>query len=159
MRMKSFTMRVVASLVICWQLWGTAQTVLAQTFSTDSIISIVAARIARSELHPTQETYSKEDYESSFYIEDIGTREPFYGQAGVYEFGLYGDDLDRWIMRYDASGYKIYEHGLNTEMFGEIVNFCEKHKFSCSKFHEYMHGLHRSSVICEKVGEMEIKTK
>ena len=114
--------------------------------------SIVAARITCSELHPTQETYSNEDYESSFYIEDNGTREPFYGQAGVYEFGLYGDDLDRWIMRYDASGYKIYEHGLNTEMFGEILDFC-------SKFHEYMHGLHRSSVICEKVGEKEIKTK
>lgn len=126
---------------------------MAQRIRADSVLSIVVAQINKSE----GRSYRTCDYGSYFYVEDVATKAPVEKQSyGIYEFGLFGDDLSRWIMWYDPSGYKIFNHGLDMEMLGEMFEFFERNNCSELQSFYYIKGLYEASCRIENTGEREL---
>mgnify|MGYP005963697309 CR=1 FL=1 len=128
----------------------------AQVVSVNRLIQIVVDTI--------NSNLSSEDFLSkptglnvSFYIEDISTRESIAEHKyGLYEFGQYGDDIPKWIMWYDSTGYKIYDHGVNTKLLGEILEFIKRNNYSDTQAFRYIEGLYKTSYMMENYGEQEI---
>lgn len=59
-------------------------------------------------------------------------------------------------MWYDNTGYKIYDHGINTKMLGEILEFVKRNNYSDKQTFQYIEGLYRTSYMMENYGEREI---
>lgn len=130
---------------------------LAQAISADSMINVVLARIKSSHATSFIGELSRQNLGVAFYIEDVTTQAPITKQGyGIYEFGLFGDDIDKWNMWYDATGYRIYNKYLDTEMLGDILDFCKRNNFSESKSFRYIDGFYKSVVRVENFGEREI---
>lgn len=93
---------------------------MSQTVPIDSVISVVLTRINRNLPLPSDKELTPQELGTNFYVQDISTRSRITDHGyGIYEFGLFGDDLDKWIMWYDATGYKIYDQNLDVNMLGE----------------------------------------
>lgn len=129
----------------------------AQTYSQDSIINVVITRI-NDIWSKSFGNISRQDLGDSFYINDIATNKSIIDKGfGIYAFGLCGDDLGGWIMLYDATGFKIFEERLNTNMLGEILEYLNRNNISEKQSFQYIKGLYLYSSFIENVGETEIQ--
>lgn len=130
---------------------------MSQTVPIDSVISVVLTRINRNLPLPSDKELTPQELGTNFYVQDISTRSRITDHGyGIYEFGLFGDDLDKWIMWYDATGYKIYDQNLDVNMLGEILDFCKRNKLSEHQSFRYIESLYKVSIILENIGEKEI---
>lgn len=126
----------------------------AQKVSLDSLEKVVIQHIADKQ-HFEPEGWKLEE---DFYIEDISTRQSITKQKyGIFEFGLYGYDVFRWIMWYDPSGYKIFTTPLDTAVLGEVIAYLERNHYSAAASYYYMVGLYRSFLCIENIGEPVIQ--
>lgn len=126
----------------------------AQRIDADSVIRAVVQEIQNSRPSSQDEIYTFQDYELNFFLRDIATNIPLKENGyGIYLFGLFGDDLERFLLLYDSEGYKIYAQRLNTDMLGEILAYLERNKFSPEKSFRYIKGLYNAQLEIESVGE------
>lgn len=124
----------------------------AQKIDADSIIRVVTQKIVDWRLRP-DDKYTVQDYELNFFIRDIATNTPLKENGyGIYLFGLFGDDLDRWLLLYDSTGYKIYCKKLDTDMLGEILAYLERNKISPEKSFQYFKGLYEAQCQIDSIG-------
>lgn len=130
---------------------------MSQTVSIDSVITVVLTRINRNLPLPSDKELTRQELGTNFYVQDISTHSRITNHGyGIYEFGLFGDDLDKWIMWYDATGYKIYDKNLDVNMLGEILDFCKRNNLSEHQSFQYIESLYKVSIILENIGEKEI---
>lgn len=110
--------------------------------SVDSIIIVVANHIAKIDMDI--EPITPEDFESRFYISDIINKQSVAkSYMGIYEFGIHGDDLPRWILLYDKNGYMILRGVFTYKSLGVVLDFLSQNKYSPEQSMKYIEALYR----------------
>lgn len=139
--MKNILLVFLFCLTLGYAKQGVAQT---KPKNVGNIMNAVIERINQYESHSNR--VSLQDYGECFDVKDIATHKHIADQGyGIYVFGVFGDDVPSWIMLYDATGYKIYDGSVNTEMLRGVLQYCERQKLSDCQSMKYIKGLYEAS--------------
>lgn len=126
-------------------------------------VSLISLQNAVKQLFSKQPGFSGFPTEKNveyYFIDDISSQEPIAEQKyGIYIFGWFGADIPRWILWYDATGYKIYDQPLDTDMLGEILAFLKRNNYSEAASYRYILGLYKACYQQENVGIREVTEK